>query len=389
MLRNPLFNPSAANRNYLTPLDFEPLLTYLLDMHEGLSFLQATSTFQNMYSQTVILRIFFACTGHLIRCNMTERLDNDSTAASLATSKTQMIMHHREFVNRKIGQVLLSIPDCDNFPNGETHFFSYEQFYVIYVHFWELDSQHTFQIKLNQMGFTDYCMQRIKAELAPNSRTSDSSSPGELIIDYNNFVQLFLSVNDPSDCYGSFEFWWELFTPEKTGFIHLPTLKSFWNSLQRQIRLEYQGADSVSSEDSNEMNSQGTETVAWAIIERQIKDLWNITDLSNIPKNAVRKACVGSSGLGCNVFLMLSSVNGWMDMERTGGGVRKSFAEWAAGEYERLASGDEEESQTEDDNSNSGGFMEDDLLSDDAAMDDDESIGHELEDDDDYDMNAD
>ena len=384
-----MFNPAAKHRSYLIPADFEPLLESLLETHEGLSFLQSTPAFQQKYSQTVILRIFFACTGHLLRCccssnsgnsdsNESSSSSSGGVSSSSEISKMKMIIHHREFIHRRIGQVLLSLPDIDNFPNGETHFFSYEQFYVIYVHFWELDTQHTFQIKLNQMGFTEYCMRRIRSELGVSSSSSSNKSSGEksekrgntsagdLIIDYNNFVQLFLAVNDPSDCYGSFEFWWELFTPEKTGFIHLPTLKSFWNSLQRQIRIMEgslsQGSDSESDYDSedgendennvmsssSESSSSSSSTVSWSIIERQIKDLWNVTDLHNIPKSAVRRACVGSTGLGCNVFLMLSSVNGWMDMERTGGGVRKSFAEWAAGEYERLASGDEDNVEQEE-----------------------------------------
>lgn len=362
LLRNPVFNKQAEQRMHLIPSDFSPLLQVLLDMHEGLAFLKATPAFQDKYAQTVILRIFFSCTGYILRA----RSSNSSTSIP----PNHMALNHREFLNRKIGQILLQLPTYENFPNEETHFFSYEQFYVIYVHFWELDSDHDFEIKLNQMGFTEYCMQRIKQELKPYSKT-DNEPAGELVLDYNNFVQLFLAVNDPSDCYGSFEFWWQLFTPEKTGFIHLPTLKQFWNSLQQQIHenqlLEIGDNNDIDVEMTTMNETTATNGVSWSVIERQIKDLWNINDLNNIPKNGVKKDCLGETavsgsgalktngltkarntgGLGCNVFLMLSSVNGWMDMERTGGGVRKSFAEWAAGEYERLAAGDEDEETAE------------------------------------------
>jgi hypothetical protein len=368
ILRNPIFNSSATQRNHLIPGDFQPLLQALLETHEGLSFLKTTPAFQIKYSQTVLLRIFFSCTGRLFRSKRSE----------------QMIMSLREFTSRQIGQVLLDLESCDNFPNGESRFFSYEHFYVIYCHFWELDSNHTFQIKLGQLGFTNYCMTRIKQEIGDGTNIV----PSEMILDYADFVQIFLSVNDPNDSQGSFEFWWALFTPEKTQFIHLPTIKSFWNSLQQQLKEIQSGSNSHESENDDEDvqmdSSEGDQgPVSWPVIERQIKDLWNITDLTNIPKNKVRLACTNRD-LGSNVFLMLSSVNGWLEMERTGGGIRRNFSDWAAGEYERLAAGDEEEEDEEVQDQQQQYVHHEELydeeLYDDVTMEDPEDEDYEMQD---------
>lgn len=45
--------------NYIIPNDLKPLFKYLLEKHPGLEFLQATPEFQDRYSETVIMRIFF------------------------------------------------------------------------------------------------------------------------------------------------------------------------------------------------------------------------------------------------------------------------------------------------------------------------------------------
>lgn len=45
--------------NFIVPDDFKPLFKYLLDTHPGLEFLQATPEFQERYSDTVVMRIFF------------------------------------------------------------------------------------------------------------------------------------------------------------------------------------------------------------------------------------------------------------------------------------------------------------------------------------------
>ena len=56
-----LFNLIAQPKtNFITHADFKPLFKHLLETHPGLEFLQATPEFQERYSDTVVLRIFFS-----------------------------------------------------------------------------------------------------------------------------------------------------------------------------------------------------------------------------------------------------------------------------------------------------------------------------------------
>ena len=113
---------AQTNPGYLVPADFKPFLKILLTTHPGLEFLQATPEFQERYSDTVIMRIFF----------MLSRRD-DSTIA------------WKDFKNSSLFKTLLQLEKEDDI-NKVRDYFSYEHFYVLYCKFWELDTDHDFFI---------------------------------------------------------------------------------------------------------------------------------------------------------------------------------------------------------------------------------------------------
>lgn len=103
---------SDKNKKVVTIDDFKKLFKEILDVHPGLEFLKETPEFQDWYSICVINRIYF-----------------------VANKKNDYQMSYREFKKSKILKSLFDIeaePDI----NENKDFFSYQDFYVIYIKFW-------------------------------------------------------------------------------------------------------------------------------------------------------------------------------------------------------------------------------------------------------------
>ena len=78
----------------------------------------------------------------------------------MANRKYDYKMTFREFKKSRILQSLLDIeaePDINRNPD----FFSYEDFYVIYIRFWELDNDHDFQLSREELSkYSGYTLSR-------------------------------------------------------------------------------------------------------------------------------------------------------------------------------------------------------------------------------------
>ena len=98
-----------------------PIMKTLLEFHPGLEFLKVHPDFQEKYSETVIMRIFYTCDV------------NDDEKITFREFKKSNILP----IFRKVCEE----PDI----NKIRDYFSYEHFYVIYCIFWELDTnEHDF-----------------------------------------------------------------------------------------------------------------------------------------------------------------------------------------------------------------------------------------------------
>lgn len=100
----------------LTPSHFEALLDCILATHPGLQFLQATPEFQVKYSQTCIVRIFYA-----LSPRGGDRLTLTDLRRSCFLEELRKLESEEDI-------------------NLSVKFFSYQHFYVLYCKFWELDS---------------------------------------------------------------------------------------------------------------------------------------------------------------------------------------------------------------------------------------------------------
>ena len=112
---------SNSTEQVVTRTDFMPFMKALLEYHPGLEFLKAHPDFQEKYSETVILRIFYKCD-----------LNDDGK------------LTFREFRKSNIIQILRKV--CEEADiNKIRDYFSYEHFYVLYCIFWDLDgNEHDF-----------------------------------------------------------------------------------------------------------------------------------------------------------------------------------------------------------------------------------------------------
>jgi serine/threonine-protein phosphatase 2A regulatory subunit B'' len=120
-------------RKYLIRDDFAMFVNELVHRHPGLEFLNSTPEFQVKYAQTVIGRIFYQ-----INKSGSERL----TIRELKSSNFLL---------------LCALLDSEEDINKLNDYFSYEHFYVIYVKFWELDSDHNGLIDLQDlMQYEEY-----------------------------------------------------------------------------------------------------------------------------------------------------------------------------------------------------------------------------------------
>jgi hypothetical protein len=142
---------------------------------------------------------------------------------------------------------------------------------------WEEKELHViehFRRTLNyDFGFSSYTKQRVKEERMQN--------------DFNTKFRMVMDPTHPE----SIQSWIQLFTPEKSGYIHRCTLIEFYQSQLNDKALSMY--------------------ISWNDLEMQIKDMLGIFDLDNIPLSRIRKC-----KLAGNVFKMfcipeyLDSFNG-------------------------------------------------------------------------------
>jgi len=156
----------------IEPADLMPFLEELLAYHPGLAFLENTSEFQEKYARTVIARVFFAC---------------DPTA--------KQVVDLRALRNSNV-VAAFALVDIEEDINQVHNYFSYEHFYVLYCKFWELDTDHDFQLTradLSKMhSLTPSVLDRVMARAGrPFTAARDKSHMG-----YEDFCIFFMASED-------------------------------------------------------------------------------------------------------------------------------------------------------------------------------------------------
>lgn len=174
--------------------DLKPLLKEILAVHPGLEFLKDTPEFQDWYSLCVINRIMYKAD---------RKLDGKIT--------------YREFKRARIVQAILNIED-ENDINKNRDFFSYEDFYVIYIKFWELDSDHDFFLSKEEFSkYSGYALSR-KAVERIFSQCARKFLEDKERMSFGDFVWFILSEEDKTTV-TSIEYWFRIIDLDNNGII--------------------------------------------------------------------------------------------------------------------------------------------------------------------------
>eukprot|EP00004_Rigifila_ramosa_P016024 TRINITY_DN3767_c0_g1_i3.p1 TRINITY_DN3767_c0_g1~~TRINITY_DN3767_c0_g1_i3.p1 ORF type:complete len:591 (-),score=122.58 TRINITY_DN3767_c0_g1_i3:132-1802(-) len=218
------FNCVRQKQNkFLCPEDFKGIMLELLETHSALEFLKATPEFQERYVETVILRIFYTV----------NRADNGRiTLTELRRSNLVKVF---------------KMVDEESDMNKITEFFSYEHFYVLYCKFWELDTDHDYELdkedlqKYGNHSLTARVIDRIFAQ-APRKFTC--KTPNKMA--YADFCWFLLCEEDKTS-ETSVEYWFRCLDMDGDGRLSTFELDYFYE--EQVHRMECIGIDTVAFDD--------------------------------------------------------------------------------------------------------------------------------------------
>jgi Ca2+-binding EF-hand superfamily protein len=214
----------GAERDFLVPSDFKPLLRALLLCHQGLAFLHATPEFQLRYSETVIERIYFSCT---------RKHNGRLTIEDIRRSR--------------LLDTFISVDEEEDI-NRERRFFSYEHFYVLYCRFWELDTDHDLQIDREDLmrygghSLTYRIVDRIFGGYA--RRLDNADHPGYM--SYTDFIWFCLSEEDKNSP-TAIDYWYRCIDMDGDGLITMFDMEFFYK--EQLHRMECFGHEPVQIRD--------------------------------------------------------------------------------------------------------------------------------------------
>ncbi|TXG63851.1 hypothetical protein EZV62_010845 [Acer yangbiense] len=192
---------------YLTQVDFKPLLRGLLDTHPGLEFLHSSPEFQERYGMFLINYILYSY--YLVAA----LIQHNSLAFFQRFPISETVIYRIFYYNNRSGNGRLTLRelkqgnliaamqhvDKEEDINKVLRYFSYEHFYVIYCKFWELDTDRDCMIdKENLINYGNHALtcriiDRIYSQVP---RKFTSKAEGKM--SYEDFVYFILSEEDKS-----------------------------------------------------------------------------------------------------------------------------------------------------------------------------------------------
>lgn len=217
-----ILSRGQKSRQYILPEDLEPLVQDVVETHPGLLFLQQAPEFHSKYVTTVIGRIFYA-----VNRNWSGKI----TSTELRNSNLLYIIRVLELED-DINQVMA--------------FFSYEHFYVIYCKFWELDSDHDFHLRKQDLGrYSDHALssriiERIFSECL--NHCSNLSHRSIKKMSYLDFIWFMLSEEDKKST-TAIEYWFHCMDIDGDGVLSMYELEYFYE--EQQQRLDSLGLESI------------------------------------------------------------------------------------------------------------------------------------------------
>lgn len=238
-----------GKRNYLMPDDFVNLIQSVIDEHIGLKFLRQAPDFHLRYIQTVIARIFFACSKRW-------------------TCKLSLL----EVQSSHLLQVI-NLLSTETDIQAINDFFSYEQFYVIYCKFWALDSDHDLYISKADLSkhqnelmnslildriFDGVCSPLVSCVPTitnSNSTSTPTTNCTKLVpnikstgkMSYPEFVWFLIAEEDKRQR-RSIEYWFRCMDLDGDGYLSLFEMQYFYD--QQAKKLESMGIEPLPFRDS-------------------------------------------------------------------------------------------------------------------------------------------
>lgn len=134
----------------------------------------------------------------------------------MANRSNNYRMTFREFKNSNILKSLEDIEGDSNI-NNNTDFFSYEDFYVIYIFFYEIDSDHDYRLNKEELSkYSNYALSRKTIERI----FSQSARPfaGGEAMSFGDFVWFIQCVEDKTTDQST-EFWFNILDLDGNGVL--------------------------------------------------------------------------------------------------------------------------------------------------------------------------
>ncbi|XP_024019165.1 serine/threonine protein phosphatase 2A regulatory subunit B''alpha [Morus notabilis] len=279
------------NCNYLSQVDFKPVIQELLATHLGLEFLKGTPEFQERYAETVIYRIFYYV--------------NRSANGRLTL---------RELKRGNLIAAMQRVDEEDDI-NKVLRYFSYEHFYVIYCKFWELDADHDFLIdKENLIKYGNHALTYRIIDRIFSQAPRKFSSKIEGKMGYEDFVYFILSEEDKST-EPSLEYWFKCIDLDENGVLTSNEMQYFYE------------------EQLHRMECMGQEPVLFEDIRCQIVDM-----IAPEREDSITLHDLKQSKLSGNVFNILFNLNKFISFEcRDQSLIRQERDDPSLTEWDRFA----------------------------------------------------
>jgi len=302
----------------LSPVDFLPLTTEVVRRHPSLNFLAKEDVYRSHYEHTVTQRILFVLDP--LRTALV-------TAAQLRRAGRPLWLALRSLES---GEAVEDI-------NLERRFFSYEQFYVIFCKFVELDHDQDFELSLEELqSYDNYSLStravtRIFLELASQALPCGG-------LGFAEFVFFLLCEEDKASPTAA-SFWFRILDMDADGKLSAHEMQFFYE------------------EQASRVAALGHEAFGFADILCQLTDAINPRSQPSAPRGSITLADLKRSRMVpllvntlTNVTKLLRSEVSDMHALREAQATPylSDFDRWARAEYAKCAEEDEDEDEDDD-----------------------------------------
>ncbi|KAI8335998.1 hypothetical protein EDC96DRAFT_603230 [Choanephora cucurbitarum] len=206
---------------WISPEDFLPILEDIVIHHPGLQFLTNNPMFQERYIETVICTLFYT--------------------AKCKQGKMRLSDFRRSNFVQHINQLE---PDTDL--NNTRDCFSYKHFYVLYVKFWELDTDHDLMISANDLAnysgglFSTKLIDQIMQYGRIPAFATREEQHGPLRLNYLDYIWLLMSEIDKSTP-TAIDYWFHCMDEDGDGLMTTMDLVEYWHAQDKKLRIMFDG----------------------------------------------------------------------------------------------------------------------------------------------------